>query len=513
MTTRREFLKKTCAFTAVTTFPFLSYSNDAERENRPNIIFFFVDDMGWQDTSEPFHKEVTPLNRRYHTPHIERLANEGMKFTQAYACAVCSPSRISLMTGLNSARHRVTNWTLRKNKSPDNQHPKIEPPKWNLNGLSPIAGVERTLHAITLPMLLQKNGYRTIHVGKAHFGAKETLGNDPRNLGFDVNIAGHAAGGPGSYHGQHNFSAAWRKGDRIWDVPGLEKYHGRDINLTEALTIEANKAVDRAVADKKPFYLYLSHYAIHAPWENDNRFHQKYVDAGLDKFDATYASMIEGMDRSLGDIMANVKRHGIDDNTIVVFMSDNGAPSQADRNIPLRGHKLSPYEGGPRVPMIVKWPGAVKPNTTCDDYTIVEDIFPTFLEMAGVEDYQQIGGKIDGVTFVPLLKNEGKSSSERALFWHFPHNYGQTPFSSVRKGDWKLIYHHVNRKLELFNLREDISEKNDLSEKNRNKLKEMTKILNEHLIETEALMPIDKETGQPIPYPLNSLNCRVGHAF
>ena len=359
MTTRREFLKKTCAFTAVTTFPFLSYSNDAERENRPNIIFFFVDDMGWQDTSEPFHKEVTPLNRRYHTPHIERLANEGMKFTQAYACAVCSPSRISLMTGLNSARHRVTNWTLRKNKSPDNQHPKIEPPKWNLNGLSPIAGVERTLHAITLPMLLQKNGYRTIHVGKAHFGAKETLGNDPRNLGFDVNIAGHAAGGPGSYHGQHNFSAAWRKGDRIWDVPGLEKYHGRDINLTEALTIEANKAVDRAVADKKPFYLYLSHYAIHAPWENDNRFHQKYVDAGLDKFDATYASMIEGMDRSLGDIMANVKRHGIDDNTIVVFMSDNGAPSQADRNIPLRGHKLSPYEGGPRVPMIVKWPGAV----------------------------------------------------------------------------------------------------------------------------------------------------------
>jgi arylsulfatase A-like enzyme len=424
-----------------------------------------------------------------------------MKFTQAYACAVCSPSRISLMTGLNSARHRITNWTLRKNKSPDNPHPKIEPPKWNLNGLSPVSGVERTLHAKTLPMLLKQNGYRTIHVGKAHFGAKETLGNDPCNLGFDINIAGHAAGGPGSYHGEHNFSAAWRKGDRIWDVPGLDKYHGKDIHLTEALTQEANKAVDQAVADKTPFYLYMSHYAIHAPWEKDKRYYQKYIDAGLDKFDATYASMIEGMDKSLGDIMANVKRHGIEDNTIIVFMSDNGAPSQADRNLPLRGHKLSPYEGGPRVPMIVKWPGVVKQGSTCDECVIIEDIFPTFLEMAGVKQYQQIGGKIDGVSFTPLLKNKKRKSLERAFFWHFPHNYGQTPFSSVRKGDWKLIYHHIDRKLELFNLKKDISEKKDLAASNPGKLKTMTKILNDYLVEVDALMPIDKATGKAIEYP------------
>ncbi|MCP4640125.1 MAG: sulfatase-like hydrolase/transferase, partial [bacterium] len=167
-------------------------------QSRPNIVFFFIDDMGWQDTSEPFHTEITELNRRYHTPNMERMADEGMKFTQAYACAVCSPSRVSLMTGLNAARHGVTNWTLRKNKSPDPKHETLDMPQWNVNGLSPVAGVERTVHARTFPMMLQEAGYRTIHVGKAHWGAAGTPGEDPKNLGFDVNIAGHAAGGPGS---------------------------------------------------------------------------------------------------------------------------------------------------------------------------------------------------------------------------------------------------------------------------------------------------------------------------
>ncbi len=243
--------------------------------------------------------------------------------------AVCSPSRISLMTGLNSARHKVTNWTLRKDKSPDWEHPVIQPPQWNVNGMSATPGVKHTIHVKTLPMLLKKVGYRTIHTGKAHFGALETPGENPLNLGFDVNIGGHAAGGPGSYHGENNFSAAWRNGARIWDVPGLEKYHGQDINLTEALTIEANTAIENSVKDGKPFYLYMSHYAIHAPWEKDKRYYQKYIDAGLSEFNAKYASMIEGMDKSLGDIMANLKRLGVEDNTIIVFMSDNGQPSQA----------------------------------------------------------------------------------------------------------------------------------------------------------------------------------------
>jgi len=474
----------------------------ANRGTRPNIILFLVDDMGWQDTSEPFHEQMTELNRRYRTPHMEQLADEGMKFRQAYACAVCSPSRISLMTGLNSARHGVTNWTLRKDQSPDPKHPKVEPPQWNVNGLSPVPGVERTIHAVTLPMLLKQAGYRTIHVGKAHFGAKGTPGEDPKNLGFDVNVAGHAAGGPGSYHGTHNFSAAWRNGDRIWDVPGLEQYHGRDIHLTEALTIEANRQIDLAVGEGWPFYLYMSHYAIHAPWEKDDRFYARYVDAGLNEFHATYASMIEGMDRSLGDIMANVKRLGVERDTVVVFLSDNGQPSQAARNLPLRGHKLTPYEGGIRVPMIVKWPGVVAPSSVCDDYAIVEDIFPSVLKMAGVNDYRQIGGIIDGISFIPLLKQEaGHPRDQRAIFWHFPHTYDQPPYSVVRRGDWKLIYHHIDARVELFNLREDISEQNDLGDREPARRRELAGVLSDFLRRTAARLPVDKATGKKVPYP------------
>ena len=289
-------------------------------------------------------------------------------------------------------------------------------------------------------MLLQKAGYRTIHVGKAHFGADDTPGEDPRNLGFSVNIAGHCAGGPGSYYGKYNFSAAFRGGDRIWDVPGLEKYHGQDIYLNEVLTIEANKAMDAAVAEKQPFYLYMSPYAIHAPYEADLRFVDRYHKAGLTGMAAAYASMIESMDKSLGDILANLRRNGVEDNTVVVFMTDNGAPSEAPANLPLRGHKLDPYEGGTRVPLMVRWPGVVEEFSQCDQYVIIEDIFPTFLEMAGMHEYDQIGGAVDGVSFVPLLKQAEGYPADRSIYWHYPHTYGQTPYSSVRNGDWKLIH-------------------------------------------------------------------------
>ncbi|MCP4302938.1 MAG: sulfatase-like hydrolase/transferase, partial [Gammaproteobacteria bacterium] len=246
--------------------------------------------MGWQDTSVPFHTEVTDLNRRYQTPNMERLAKAGMKLTQAYSCSVCSPTRVSLMTGLNAARHRVTNWTLKKNASNDRTHRSLVFPKWNVNGLSPQGGIERTVHVRALPAFLREAGYRTIHVGKAHFGAIGTPAADPINVGFDVNIGGHAAGGPGSFLGTQNFSAVWRKGDRVWDVPGLEAYHGKDIFLTEALTIEANRAMDQSVDDGKPFFLYMSHYAVHVPYAEDSRFYQKYRDAGLDHTEAMYAA-------------------------------------------------------------------------------------------------------------------------------------------------------------------------------------------------------------------------------
>lgn len=470
---------------------------------QPNIIFFLVDDMGWQETSVPFHTEVTELNRRYRTPNMRQLAAEGMKFTQAYASAVCSPTRVSAITGMNAARHRVTNWTLRKNASPDNPHKTLNPPAWNVNGICMEEGIERTMQVTPLPSLLRKAGYRTIHVGKAHFGAKETPGDDPLKLGFDINVAGHAAGGPGSYWGEKNFSAAWRTDPPavIWDVPGLKKYHGQDIFLTEALTREAIKAIEQSVKEEQPFYLYMSHYAVHAPWEKDDRFYQSYLDQGLKPFEATLASMIEGMDKSLGDLMATLKRLEIEDNTIVLFMSDNGSPKQCPRNLPLRGHKITPYEGGTREPMIVKWPGVTQPASSCEVPLIIEDFFPSILELAGVDWQGQTKQVVDGKSFVPLLKGNHPPDQDRAFIWHYPHNYsGQGPFSAIRQGPWKLIHHHADHRMELFNLETDIGETNNRAKDQPQKLKDLARQLGESLRARVALMPVSKSSGKPVAF-------------
>jgi arylsulfatase A-like enzyme len=474
----------------------------ARAADRPNIIFFLVDDMGWQETSVPFHTQVTELNRRYRTPNMEKLAAEGVKFTQAYASAVCSPSRISALTGMNAARHGVTNWTLQRDKGPDGKHPTLTLPEWPLNGFSPSPNVQRTVSATTLPQLLRTAGYRTIHVGKAHFGAMRTPGENPLSLGFDINIAGHAAGGPGSYWGEKNFSGKWRGAEAHWDVPGLEAYHGKDVYLTEALTLEAVKAVEQSVADRKPFYLYMSHYAVHAPWEKDMRFYQKYIDQGLKPAEATLASMIEGMDKSLGDLRAALKRLGIADNTIIVFLSDNGSPSQCPPNLPLRGHKLNPYEGGVRVPMLAYWPGVTAASTTNDTPVVIDDIFPTVLDLAGIDWKGKVTQSVDGASLAPEFRQPGSITPGRPLVWHFPNNYsGQDPFSALRSGPWKLIYHHASRKLELYNLDADISENNDLAASEPARTALLAKLLGKLLRERGALMPTVIKTGKPVPYP------------
>ncbi len=495
---------------------FVAQAPLAAENDKPNIVLFLVDDMGWQDTSVPFHTGVTERNRRYRTPNMERLAKDGVKFTQAYACSVCSPTRVSLMTGLNAARHRVTNWTLRKNASNDRRHPTLSFPKWNVNGLSPQAGIERTVHAKALPAYLHDVGYRTIHVGKAHFGAIGTPGADPLNIGFDVNIGGHAAGGPGSFLGEQNFSAAWRKGDRVWDVPSLEKYYGKDIFLTEALTIEANRAVDQAVEDDKPFFLYMSHYAVHVPFAKDSRFYQKYRDAGLDHTESMYAAMVEGMDKSLGDILDNVQRHGQSDNTIILFMSDNGGLSASGRggkphthNRPLSSGKGSAHEGGVRVPMIVHWPGVTNAGSICKQPVIIEDFFPTILELAGLRDVQQVGGVIDGQSFVPLLRGKyDESRDERSLFWHFPNNWGPKgpgigPSSSIRRDGWKLIYYYGMRRFELFSVMKDLGEEHDLADDYPDMRDALANELRSYLQEVQAQFPIDKKSGEPVLIPSN----------
>lgn len=486
-------------------------TDNSAKVKRPNIIFFLVDDMGWQDTSVPFWKEKTPLNQKFHTPNMERLASEGMKFTQAYACSVSSPSRTSLMTGMNAARHRVTNWTLRKDQTVDRQDAVLEFPKWNLNGLQPefVDTINQTVSATTLPQLLRDNGYFTIHCGKAHWGAETTPGANPLNLGFDVNIGGHCAGGPGSYLGIHNFSAAWRNGDRIWDVPGLEKYHGKDINLIDALTLEAKSALDSALKTGKPFYLYMSHYAVHVPLEPYNPFYQKYRDKGLEEPEALYASMVEGMDKSLGDLMNYLDEKGIAQNTVILFMSDNGGLSRGGvsnaPNFPLNSGKGSAYEGGIREPMIVKWPEVVQPASVCNDYLIIEDFFPSILEIAGINNYKTIQ-TVDGKSFVPMLKQKGTTAEGLELFWHFPNNWGPTgpgigATSTIRSGDWKLIYWYKDQHFELFNIKDDIGEHNNLADKYPEKVKELASKLGKYLREVGALRPLYKKTGELAPWP------------
>lgn len=489
--------------------------SESTTRSKPNIVLFLVDDMGWQDTSVPFWDKRTPFNDRYQTPNMERLAAEGMKFTQAYATPVCSPTRISLMTGMNAARHRVTNWTLNKDalQPMETNHKELSFPRWNVNGISPTP-LNLAVHADALPAMLQKAGYFTIHAGKAHFGAIDTPAEDPRAIGFDVNIAGHAAGGPGSYLGENNFSAQWRGGSEVWDIPGLEKYHGQDIFLSEALTLEAKLAMDSAVNDDKPFFMYMSHYAVHAPIEKDKRFFQKYADMGLDEKEAKYSALIEGMDKSLGDILDYLDARNLTENTIVLFMSDNGGLSVHARggapnthNKPLSSGKGSIHEGGIREPMIVKWPGVVAANSSNDNYLIIEDFYPTILSMAGIEAYNTVQ-QIDGESFIPLLTNTSSGQTEgRPLFWHYPNEWGPKgpgigAFSAVRLGDWKLIYYHLNEKFELFNIVNDIGEADNQAESNPEKVKELADVLTSFLKEVDAQLPVHKSTGEQVSYPM-----------
>jgi arylsulfatase A-like enzyme len=484
-------------------------------EPKPNIVLFMVDDMGWQDTSVPFWYKKTPLNEIYRTPNMERLANQGIKFTQAYATAVCSPTRISLMTGMNAARHRVTNWTLRKDsiQPMEKNHPALEFPIWNVNGMSPVAGYPKAVHATSLAQVLHDAGYYTVHSGKAHLGAIGTPGENPLNLGFDVNIAGHAAGAPESYLGTDNFGNG-KEGKEVWAVPGLEKYHGENINLSEAITLEALLALDSVVTTQQPFFLYMAHYAVHTPIMADDRFVQKYLDKGIDSTEAKYASMVEGMDKSLGDIMDYLEEKKVAENTIVLFMSDNGGLSAVARggekhshNKPLASGKGSVYEGGIREPMLVKWPGQVAPNSISEEYVIIEDFYPTILEMAGLEGVETVQ-IIDGKSFVSILKEEKKEVREdRPIFWHYPNEWGPNgpgigASSAVRKGDWKFIYFHADRRMELYNLRLDIEESNNVLTEEKDKVREMASILSNHLIKVKAQMPIDKATGKQVEYPL-----------
>lgn len=484
-------------------------------QQRPNIILFMVDDMGWQDTSLPFWTQKTHYNEVYETPNMERLAQKGMMFTQAYACNISSATRCSLITGANNSRHRVTNWTMERDKTTDLPSETLQLPDWNYNGVCQVEGTPNTFVATSFVELLRQSGYHTIHCGKAHFGALDTPGENPIHWGFEVNIAGHAAGGPATYLSERNYGHTRDgKAYALNSIPGLEAYWGTGTFATEALTREAIKALDKAKKYNQPFYLYMAHYAIHIPIDKDMRFFPKYVRKGLTDKEAAYASLIEGMDKSLGDLMDWLEKNGEADNTILIFMSDNGGlATQAEwrdgplytQNYPLNCGKGSLYEGGIREPMIVSWPGTVAPGTRCDKYLMIEDFYPTLLEMAGVKDYQTTA-PIDGISFMPLLKGTGDPSKGRTLIWNFPNIWGNEGPGinlncAIRKDEWKLVYYYETGRKELFNIPEDIGEQHNVAGLHPDIVKRLSKELGQSLRTTGGQRPSFKATGKPCPWP------------
>ncbi|MCR9294109.1 MAG: sulfatase [bacterium] len=491
---------------------------------QPNILFILADDMGWQDTSVPFAMDHTQWNDRYRTPALKRLAGEGMKFTQAYSCAVCSPTRVSLMTGQNEARHGVTQWTYLGGDRPssDLPHPTLSFASWNWNGLQP-QGTELP-HAViapVLPRLMQQAGYRTMHFGKGHLGAADTPGADPRVFGFDVRIGGRDAGGCGSYWGTKNFGALNRPQGpwRAWD---LEQYFGQEIHLTEALTLEAKREIRAAVEADQPFFCYFAHYAPHTPIEPDERFAPVYRAAGLDDVEAAYASLIHGMDKSVGDLLNLLDELQITDETLVIFTSDNGGLSHDKRsmspphthNSPLSSGKGAHHEGGIRVPLLVRWPGVTAPSSIQETPVIIYDWFPTLLRVAATD----VPGPVDGLDLRTLLHGGSDSAFDRPLVWHFPNFWGPLqlpgpvegpgmgPSSTLRHGDWKLIYYHSDRRFELFNLADDLSESKNLAEAQPSRVRQLALELSQILEKSRAAMPFVTATGKPVPLPIQALD-------
>lgn len=474
----------------------------------PNIVVFFVDDMGLMDSSVPFlsdgrgHAQEFPLNNWYHTPNMEKMAQAGVRFSHFYAQSLSSPSRASLITGQNAARHGVTNWINAVN----NNRCTYGPADWSWEGVDPSSPL--------LPKLLRENGYRTIHIGKSHLGHIGSPSDHPAKLGYDVQV-GYAILGPHSYLAEK--SLGYTADNDSYYPEGLEEYKGKNMFLTEILTREAEKQIRRSVADHQPFYLYMSHYAVHAPFCTDDKYIDRYADANVSEKAKSYATMIEGMDRSLGDIFACLKEQGIADNTLVLFIGDNGsdAPLGEERGFsssaPLRGKKGTEYEGGMRVPFMACW-GEHNPSNPWqrklpvaagviqEQMGTIMDVYPTLLSLLGIgapENYP-----LDGCDLAAQLAG-GENPSRREMFMmHFPHEHWGNYFTTYMEKEWKLIYYY-NPKLpdhpfcELYNLKKDPHEVNNLAAVNTDKLVELVRKMAAELEAEGARYPVDAK-GNPL---------------
>ncbi len=440
---------------------------------RPNIVFILADDMGWKDLA-------CYGSKSNETPNIDRLAQKGIRFTQAYAaCPVCSPTRASIMTGKFPARLQLTNFIAGNRIDPESP---VLPAIWK-----PYLEARE----VTIAELLKKSGYTTGMVGKWHLGNQDSIA--PWHRGFDY---ARMIGKNGLDY--YNYS--------IYLDSYLQEFtdHGTEY-LTDKLSDYGVDFITQSA--KKPFFLYIAYSAPHVmivpKAEKLTKYFKKYAQAE-EKFNPNYAAMMESLDDGVGRIMKTLKDQGLLENTLVIFTSDNGGlgldelgPTPTS-NAPLRKWKGHIYEGGIRIPAIFSWPGKIKEGLVSDQCYLSTDYLPTICEITGITKLPE---NVDGKSILPMLLHPGKQQfQDRPLFWHYPHFSNQLgrPAGAVRVGDYKLVELFESGKLELYNLKDDISESNDLSGTMKEKTAEMHQLLVDWRKQMNAQMPVPNPKYKPV---------------
>jgi arylsulfatase A len=448
--------------------------NRSSVEDRPNIVILLVDDLGWKDVGFTGSKY-------YETPNIDKLSHRGMVFTNAYAaCAVCSPTRASIQTGRYPSRVGVTDWIRARFQLNTNEVKAPEP--YEDNGdkklRTPSNPYWMELSEITIGEVLRDAGYFTCHIGKWHLGPDDYY---PEKQGYDLNIAGNDMGQPVNYFDPYT-------NEKGVGFPNLKPREEGEY-LVDRLAAELKTVIE----DHKdhPFFINMCTYAVHTPLMAKQEMISKYKSKPVvdGQKNPVYAAMVESMDKTVGILMNTLEDHNLLENTIVIFLSDNGGLIGSTDNSPLRSGKGYPYEGGIRIPMIVSWKGKISAGSVCDLPVSTIDVMPTICALTGIP---LPGNKIDGRDLSPALS--GEKITKVPLYWHFPHYRGTdvVPYSIIRDGDWKLIKRYEGKTFELYNLEDDLSEQTDLADKNPELVRKLNLMLEKWIKETQSKMPVVK---------------------
>lgn len=439
----------------------------------PNIVFLLADDLGWSDLG-CYGADL------HETPRIDRLAQQGVRFTQAYAMPVCSPTRAALLTGRHPARLHYTTWR----EAAVERGERVAQSNWQL--IPPATIADLPARETTIATRLHRAGYLTFHVGKWHLG---DANHYPETHGFDVNIGGTHWGAPESYFWPFRGTNRFRE---FRYVPGLGPGQPGQ-HLTDRLTDEALKLID--FAGDRPFFLNLWFHNPHTPINPKPELAARFQARLKPEFrhqNADYAALIATLDENVGRVLDHLERRGLTDRTVVIFASDNGGylgeynGKRVANNAPLRSGKGSLYEGGIRVPWIVRWPGHTPAGRLCDEPVSCVDLAPTLADLAGLT----ADAPTDGLSLAPLLHEPSGKLRRDALFFHYPHYYATTtPAGAVRSGDWKLLEYFEDNRLELYNLRADPGEATNLAAQELDRTRGLHTRLREWRTRVDAQLP------------------------